>query len=109
MVNEAARCLEEGIVASAGEVNVATVMGMAFPPFRGGLLAYADRVGLPAIAGELTTLAAAAGSPAAAERYRPSALLSRLASENRTFASLPRNQESLEAQPAEEAAFSAGT
>jgi 3-hydroxyacyl-CoA dehydrogenase/enoyl-CoA hydratase/3-hydroxybutyryl-CoA epimerase len=109
MVNEAARCLEEGIVASAGEVNVATVMGMAFPPFRGGLLAYADRVGLPAIAGDLTTLAAAAGSPAAAERYRPAALLSRLAAEGRTFASLPRNQESLQAQPAEEAAFSAGT
>lgn len=47
MIDEAARCLEEKIVLRAREVDVATVFGLGFPPFRGGLLRYADKVGLP--------------------------------------------------------------
>ena len=46
MVNEAARCLDEGIVASPGELDLAMIMGTGFPPYRGGLLQYADKVGL---------------------------------------------------------------
>lgn len=45
MIAEAKRCLDEGIVASPGELDLAMVMGTGFPPFRGGLLRYADTKG----------------------------------------------------------------
>jgi len=47
MVDEAARCLDEKVVRRPREVDVATVLGMGFPPFRGGLLRYADSLGIP--------------------------------------------------------------
>jgi 3-hydroxyacyl-CoA dehydrogenase/enoyl-CoA hydratase/3-hydroxybutyryl-CoA epimerase len=53
MVAEAARCLDDAIVASAGELDLAMVMGTGFPPFRGGLLRYADAYGLNRIADNL--------------------------------------------------------
>ena len=45
MINEAARCVEEGIVADAGQVDLAMIFGAGFPPFRGGVLRYADALG----------------------------------------------------------------
>jgi 3-hydroxyacyl-CoA dehydrogenase / enoyl-CoA hydratase / 3-hydroxybutyryl-CoA epimerase len=45
MVNEAARCLEEGVVDDAGLLDLATVLGIGFPPFRGGLLRWANSLG----------------------------------------------------------------
>ena len=56
MIDEAARCLEEKIVLRAREVDVATVFGLGFPPFRGGLLRYADKVGLPYIRDRLQVI-----------------------------------------------------
>ena len=53
MIAEAARCLDDEIVASAGELDLAMVMGTGFPPFRGGLLRYADGYGLKRIADNL--------------------------------------------------------
>lgn len=44
--NETVRCLEEGIVASAGEADTAMLMGLGFPPFRGGPCRYIDQVGV---------------------------------------------------------------
>ncbi|HUF89364.1 MAG TPA: 3-hydroxyacyl-CoA dehydrogenase NAD-binding domain-containing protein [Gemmatimonadota bacterium] len=49
MVNEASRALAEGIVASPGEGDLALVLGIGWPPFRGGLMRWADAVGLPEI------------------------------------------------------------
>jgi 3-hydroxyacyl-CoA dehydrogenase/enoyl-CoA hydratase/3-hydroxybutyryl-CoA epimerase len=49
MIDEAARCLDEKVVRRPREVDVATVLGMGFPPFRGGLLRYADSLGIPYI------------------------------------------------------------
>src|SRR5262249_17848879 len=49
MINEAAMILDEKIVASAPELDLAMIMGTGFPPFRGGLLRYADSLGLPYI------------------------------------------------------------
>ena len=54
MIAEAARCLDEGIVRSPGELDLAMVMGTGFPPFRGGLLRYADRYGVARIVEDLT-------------------------------------------------------
>lgn len=42
MVDEAARCLEEEVVPTAGEVDLGMVLGAGFPPFRGGPLRFAD-------------------------------------------------------------------
>jgi 3-hydroxyacyl-CoA dehydrogenase / enoyl-CoA hydratase / 3-hydroxybutyryl-CoA epimerase len=57
MINEAARCLESGIVAAPGHVDLAMVMGAGFPPFRGGLLRHADSLGLTAVVQGLEVLA----------------------------------------------------
>ena len=46
MVNEAALALEEHVVARPEDVDLAMVFGTGFPPFRGGLLRYADAVGI---------------------------------------------------------------
>jgi 3-hydroxyacyl-CoA dehydrogenase/enoyl-CoA hydratase/3-hydroxybutyryl-CoA epimerase/enoyl-CoA isomerase len=46
MCNEVVRCLEEGIVGSAAEADMALIMGIGFPPFRGGALRYIDQMGV---------------------------------------------------------------
>ncbi|NGX58759.1 MAG: Fatty acid oxidation complex subunit alpha [Chlamydiae bacterium] len=46
MLNEACRCLEEGIVEKHSDVDMAMILGTGFPPFRGGLLAYANDYGI---------------------------------------------------------------
>lgn len=43
---EAARCLEDGIVGTAAEVDMGLILGLGFPRFRGGPLRYIDTVGL---------------------------------------------------------------
>lgn len=80
MVNEAARCLEEGIVASAGEVDLAMVMGTGFAPFRGGPLRHADTVAVAKVADDLTRLAASAGP-----HYAPCTLLKDMAKSGKRF------------------------
>ncbi|CAH8340723.1 unnamed protein product [Eruca vesicaria subsp. sativa] len=45
VVNEACRVLDEGVVIRASDLDVASVLGMSFPSFRGGLLFWADTVG----------------------------------------------------------------
>jgi 3-hydroxyacyl-CoA dehydrogenase/enoyl-CoA hydratase/3-hydroxybutyryl-CoA epimerase len=70
MVDEAARCLDEGVVASPGELDLALVMGIGFPPFRGGLCRWADGRGLDDLIAAMERLADRVG-----ERYRPSEAL----------------------------------
>ncbi len=45
MLNEAARCLSEGVVRDAADLDLAMIMGTGFPPFRGGLCRWADDEG----------------------------------------------------------------
>lgn len=80
MVNEAARCLEEGVVDNARYLDMAMVMGTGFPAFRGGILRYADAEGLENIVKRLKDLEVKYG-----ERFAPANLLVVLASENKTF------------------------
>ncbi|TGE76398.1 fatty acid oxidation complex subunit alpha FadB [Pseudoalteromonas sp. KS88] len=46
MINEVLLCLQEGIVASPQEADMALVYGVGFPPFRGGAFRYLDQTGL---------------------------------------------------------------
>ena len=81
MVNEAALALlEERIVETPDEVDLAMITGMGFPPFRGGLLRYADTVGTQKIADELEVYATKYGI-----RFKPSTPLRNMAKTNRTF------------------------
>lgn len=46
MATELARCLEEGIIDSAAEADMALVYGIGFPPFRGGIFRWIDSMGI---------------------------------------------------------------
>ncbi|HJQ37891.1 MAG TPA: 3-hydroxyacyl-CoA dehydrogenase NAD-binding domain-containing protein [Thermoanaerobaculia bacterium] len=80
MINEASLILDEKIVASAGELDLAMIMGTGFPPFRGGLLRYADSLGLPYIASRLDELSSRLGP-----RFTPNEPLKRLAERDGKF------------------------
>jgi 3-hydroxyacyl-CoA dehydrogenase/enoyl-CoA hydratase/3-hydroxybutyryl-CoA epimerase len=80
MVNEAARALAEGIAAGAEDVDVAMITGTGFPPFRGGLLRYADTIGAPTVVAQLEQLRSAHGP-----RFEPAPLLRELAASGRGF------------------------
>ena len=73
MVNEAARILDEGLVRRPQDVDLGLVLGTGFPPFRGGLLRWADRRGVKGIATRLDGMAAAVS-----RRFEPSEPLRRL-------------------------------
>jgi 3-hydroxyacyl-CoA dehydrogenase/enoyl-CoA hydratase/3-hydroxybutyryl-CoA epimerase len=74
MVNEAARCLEERVVAQPGHLDLAMIMGTGFPPFRGGLCRWADGAGLKQVVKDLERLAEAVGA-----RFAPAPGLRRAA------------------------------
>ena len=80
MVNEAALCLEEGILRSARDGDIGAIFGLAFPPFTGGPFSYVDRVGADVVVERLDQLAETHG-----DRYRPAAILSDYATEGRKF------------------------
>ena len=80
MVNEAARCLDDGIVTAAQDVDLAMIMGTGFPPFRGGLLRFADTLHPRGLLDRLQGLREVVG-----ERFAPAPLITRLAEEDRTF------------------------
>ena len=80
MINEASLILDEKIVASAAELDLAMIMGTGFPPFRGGLLRYADSLGVPYIVSRLDELSSRVGP-----RFRPNEPLKRLAERDGKF------------------------
>jgi len=83
MINEASRCVEEGIVAGPEQVDLAMVFGAGFPPHRGGVLRHADATGLQATLDRLRALRAERGP-----RFEPSALLVEKVEHEGTFTGL---------------------
>jgi len=80
MLNEAAMILAEGIVRRPQDVDAGMIFGTGFPPFRGGLLRYADSLGIETISEKMEALAAKFG-----ERFKPAALLVEMKSAGRKF------------------------
>ena len=79
-VNEALRCLEDGILRSPRDGDVGAIFGLGFPPFLGGPFRYVDGVGAAGAAGSLERLHETHG-----ERFVPAAMLTDMAREGRSF------------------------
>jgi 3-hydroxyacyl-CoA dehydrogenase/enoyl-CoA hydratase/3-hydroxybutyryl-CoA epimerase len=80
MINEAARCLMEGVVRKPSDVDLGLVFGIGFPPFRGGLLRYADELEVPAVVDRLL-----AHVDEGRAHYAPAPLLVEMAEQGRAF------------------------
>ncbi len=80
MINEASRIVDEKVADSAADVDLAMIMGTGFPPFRGGLLRYADRIGVKYVVDTLRRFEAKHGA-----RFTPSPALERLAASGKGF------------------------
>lgn len=81
MINEAAAILKDGIVERASDVDLGLIFGIGFPPFRGGLLRYADSEGLDKILAALKNFSETVD----AERYKPSEYLVQLVESKTSF------------------------
>ncbi len=66
MLNEAARCVDEGIVRNARDGDIGAIFGIGFPPFLGGPLRYIDKIGAQSLVAQLSQWAELHG-----ERYEP--------------------------------------
>ena len=80
MINEASRCLEEQIVTDPAYIDLALVLGSGFPPFRGGILAYADKMGLKTVYEKLKNLESVSSA-----RFKPTKMIEELAKTNNSF------------------------
>ena len=77
---EAARCLEEGLVAQPEEADLGSVLGLGYPDWTGGTLSYIETVGLRTFVARCDALATHHG-----ERFRPSPGLRQRAEANIPF------------------------
>ncbi len=80
MLNEAARCLDEGVIKSARDGDIGAIFGIGFPPFLGGPFRYMDQVGIERIVELLTDCTDKYG-----ERFQPCDKLVAMANEGQTF------------------------
>ncbi len=80
LCNEAALCLQEGILRDAYAGDLGAVMGIGFPPFEGGPFKYMDRIGLAAVVERLHRLEQKHG-----KRFRPCTLLVEMGRANGRF------------------------
>ncbi len=88
MLNEAALLLEEQVVDGPRELDLATVFGMGFPPFRGGLLRWADSLGARDVLGRLQRICGAPDILArtnGSARFKPAPRLRAMAEANTSF------------------------
>ena len=79
MIIETARCLEENIVDTVNEADMGLIMGIGFPPFRGGALKYADTVGLASICEKAQALTHLG------ELYKPTERMLEMAAKGETY------------------------
>jgi len=80
MVNEAARCLEEKVVATPEDADYGMILGTGFPVYRGGPLRYAESVGLKKVVTDMDGIHSRAGA-----KFAPCDLLRQHAQDGTTF------------------------
>lgn len=80
MINEAARCLQEKIISKPDYLDMALIMGVGFPPFRGGILRYADKLGINYVVDHLKSFEQKYGP-----RFAPCEYLLEMQRSNKTF------------------------
>lgn len=80
LVNEAARCLGEGILSAPRDGDIGAIFGLGFPPFRGGPFRYVDSIGAVEIVRRIEGYRARFG-----ERFEPAPALVELARKNGRF------------------------
>jgi 3-hydroxyacyl-CoA dehydrogenase/enoyl-CoA hydratase/3-hydroxybutyryl-CoA epimerase len=81
MINEAANILEDKIADDAATVDIGMIFGTGFPPFRGGLLRYADNEGLDRILDSIKKFSETVSD----KRYKPSTYLINLCEKKKKF------------------------
>lgn len=81
MINEASYILDEKIVERPSDVDLGLIFGIGFPPFRGGLLRYADSEGLDRIYQAIVKY----NDEVSADRYAPSPFLKNLVDQKKRF------------------------
>ena len=79
-INEAALMMEEGICDRPQDMDLAMIYGTGFPPYRGGILRYADKWGLENVHKELVDLEKQYGL-----RFKPADLIKEMAQKGSTF------------------------
>lgn len=77
---ETARCMEEGVVTTARDADVGSVLGWGAPPFRGGTISHIHSTGIANFIRECDALAAKFG-----ERFKPPQTLRDMAARGETF------------------------
>jgi len=80
MVNEAVRCLQEGILRSPRDGDIGAVFGLGFPPFRGGPFRFVDATTVDEVLSRLDTF-----DGRFPERFRPAELLVEMAHTRKRF------------------------
>jgi 3-hydroxyacyl-CoA dehydrogenase/enoyl-CoA hydratase/3-hydroxybutyryl-CoA epimerase/3-hydroxyacyl-CoA dehydrogenase/enoyl-CoA hydratase/3-hydroxybutyryl-CoA epimerase/enoyl-CoA isomerase len=84
MLLEATRVLEEGIVREPADVDMGLILGIGFPPFRGGILRWSDTLGASTVVAKL------AKYTQLGKRFEPTESLLRLAKANESFYPRPK-------------------
>ncbi len=80
MVNEAASCLQEKVIETPQDGDLGAILGLGFPPFRGGPFRYVDELGVAKVVEKLERLADAHGA-----QFAPAKILVEYAKKGRTF------------------------
>lgn len=80
MLNEAVRCLDEGIIRNPRDADIGAIFGIGFPPFLGGPLRYIDKIGAQALIAQLRVWSDQYG-----ERYMPCEALITMAENGTKF------------------------
>ena len=80
MILEASLSIEEKIIDNPEFIDLSLILGIGFPPFRGGLLKYADDIGLDKIISNLEKYHIKYGA-----RFKPSTLLLNMAKKKKRF------------------------
>jgi 3-hydroxyacyl-CoA dehydrogenase/enoyl-CoA hydratase/3-hydroxybutyryl-CoA epimerase len=80
MLNEAARCLEEGVIRNPRDGDIGAIFGIGFPPFLGGPFRYMDQLGIKKVVERLNYYADKLD-----KKYQPAPVLEEMAKENKTF------------------------